>query len=256
MDVQAYLNRIGITQIENTSKKFLETLINAHLETVPFENLDVIAKKPLKLDSASLFQKIVINLRGGFCYELNGLFYQLLSEIGFDVKIGAAYVYNSKEQRYSYIENVYDHMILAVQLNQLYLVDVGFGDSIRKPIALPNGHVEDVSGLYRIVRLNSSKKIYELQYRRYNHDWIPQYHFNLIFLQLKNFNYSCHWTETSPESHFTQQAVTTIATSNGRITLVDQSLTITTDKNKEKKQITDAETRKKFMKEYFGISVV
>lgn len=253
MDVQVYLSRIGITQIKKPSYTFLETLINAHLETVPFENLDVIAKKPLKLDIASLFQKIVADFRGGFCYELNGLFYQLLHDLRFDVKIGAAYVYNNKEQRYSYIENVYDHMVLFVQLNQMYLVDVGFGDSFRKPIALLNGHVEDVSGIYQVVPLNSSKNIYELQHRQHNHDWIPQYHFSLVSLQLTEFNYSCHWTETSPESHFTQQSVTTIATSNGRITLADQSLTITRDNNKEKIKIIEIETRKKIMKKYFKI---
>ena len=252
MDVQAYLERIDISQM-TPNYLFLEKLMNAHLRTIPFENLNVMAKKTLKLDQDALFEKIVGQSRGGFCYELNGLFSTLLHALGFEVNIGAAYVFDDKKQKYSYVEDVYDHMVLFVQLERLYLVDVGFGDSVRTPISLPNGQVEDVSGQYRVVPTNPAKNAYELQQKQYKGTWMPLYQFNLNYLTVNDFKYSCRWTETSPESHFTQRAVTTIATKTGRITLTDHILTITTDKKKEKTTINNNETRKQMLKKHFGI---
>ena len=79
-----YLRRIGIekTDIELTLKN-LKALQRQHLLRVPFENLDIHWKRPINLDNKEFYEKIVGEKRGGFCYELNGLFFELLSEIGF-----------------------------------------------------------------------------------------------------------------------------------------------------------------------------
>ncbi len=66
------------------SLKFLQ---RQHLLTVPFENLDIHWKRPIVLDGNHFYDKIIGDKRGGFCYELNGLFYELLAEIGFQNKI-------------------------------------------------------------------------------------------------------------------------------------------------------------------------
>ena len=95
--------------------------------------------------------------------------------------------------------------------------------------------------------------IKSLQHKQNNGTWIPQYHFSLKYLTVKDFIYSCHWTETSPVSHFTQRAVTTIATRTGRITLTDTNLTITNGEQKEKSMINTIDTRNTILKKYFGI---
>ena len=62
----------------------------AHLLAVPFENLDIHLGRPISLDQDALFGKIVTRRRGGFCYELNGLFALLLRELGFEVTLLSA----------------------------------------------------------------------------------------------------------------------------------------------------------------------
>ena len=73
-NADAYLDRIGLTRPITVNIEGLCQLQYAHLMRVPFENLDIHLGRPIRLDLASFFEKIVIRRRGGFCYELNGLF--------------------------------------------------------------------------------------------------------------------------------------------------------------------------------------
>ncbi len=87
MDRDLYLARIGFVGRAVLTLACLEELCRFHLGSVPFENFDIHLGVPLRLDEASLFRKIVSRRRGGFCYELNGLFGWLLRDIGFEVEI-------------------------------------------------------------------------------------------------------------------------------------------------------------------------
>src|SRR4029079_10924309 len=90
MDVQAYLDRINYRGERAPTAATLRELHRTHLLAVPFENLDIHLGRPIVLDQAALFDKIVRRRRGGFCYELNGLFALLLRELGFEVTLLAA----------------------------------------------------------------------------------------------------------------------------------------------------------------------
>src|SRR6476660_7309603 len=90
MDVQAYLRRINYHGEQAPTAAVLRDLHRAHLLAVPFENLDIHLGRPIVLDQAALFDKIVRRRRGGFCYELNGLFGLMLRQLGFDVTLLAA----------------------------------------------------------------------------------------------------------------------------------------------------------------------
>src|ERR1043165_7896848 len=85
MNIPAYLDRINYRGPLNADAETLRQLHVAHLRNVPFENLSIHAHEPIVLDDDSLFEKIVTRRRGGFCYELNGLFAALLRTIGFQV---------------------------------------------------------------------------------------------------------------------------------------------------------------------------
>ncbi len=85
METGAYLDRIGFTEPVKPDARTLRGLQTAHMRNVPFENLDIELKRPIRLDEGSLWKKIVVEKRGGFCYELNGLFAWLLKQIGFHV---------------------------------------------------------------------------------------------------------------------------------------------------------------------------
>ena len=95
MNIQLYFERIKYEGLTDTTFEVLSKLQELHLMNVPFENLDI--QNHIKIDLDNLFNKIVVRKRGGFCYELNGLFYQLLKEIGFAAKMVSARVYTNKK---------------------------------------------------------------------------------------------------------------------------------------------------------------
>ena len=91
-----YLKRIGIKDTKEVGISRLRRLHQHHLSHVPFENLDIQNQIPISLETEDLFNKIVHNHRGGFCYELNYLFHQLLNALGYSTKVIAARIYNDQ----------------------------------------------------------------------------------------------------------------------------------------------------------------
>ncbi len=85
MDIKAYLDRIDYHGPLEPTAETLRQLHRAHMLAVPFENLDIHLDRPIMLDDAALFSKIVERRRGGFCYEMNGLFAALLGALGFRI---------------------------------------------------------------------------------------------------------------------------------------------------------------------------
>src|SRR5918996_1064044 len=132
MDVNAYLERIDYRGPLAPSAETLRRLHVAHLLAVPFENLSIHAAEPVVLEDDSLFDKVVARRRGGFCYELNGLFAALLRALGFHVEMLSAAV----ARRDGGFGPEFDHMTLLVTLEERWLADVGFGDSFVEPLLL------------------------------------------------------------------------------------------------------------------------
>src|SRR5512138_694480 len=135
MDIPRYLTRIQYFRPIKPDVQTLQGLHLAHLLHVPFENLDIGLKRPIRLEEEALWNKIVVQGRGGFCYELNGLFGAFLREIGFDVTYLNARVYNREGK----LGIPFDHLALLVQIPGQpgrWLADVGFGDSFLEPLNL------------------------------------------------------------------------------------------------------------------------
>jgi len=110
MDITAYLQRINYRGSLAPSAQTLRELQLAHLFAVPFENLSIHSAEPIVLNDDALFEKIVLRRRGGFCYELNGLFAALLRQLGFEVTMLSAGVNNSE----GVFGPDFDHMTLLV----------------------------------------------------------------------------------------------------------------------------------------------
>jgi N-hydroxyarylamine O-acetyltransferase len=247
LSVEKYLERIGIKRIEKPSLEFLARLQLAHLYSIPFEDLDIPDRSRIILDIERIYNKIVPAKRGGFCYELNGLFHWLLTQLGFQVDMLSARVYNHQKQE---LGPEFDHMTLLVHLDKDYLVDVGFGDSFRIPIEMPDGECTDISGRYKLFPVDQTN--YELM--KYEEgEWKLQYSFKNIPYKFSDYSEMCNFQQLNPSSHFRTRMKCTIATPTGRITLSDSSLTITENGNKEKKLITTEEDFYNLLINYFGI---
>lgn len=156
MNVDAYLDRIGYAGPRAPEAATLRALHRAHLLAVPFENLDIALGRPLALDEAALFDKIVRRGRGGFCYELNSLFAALLRALGFDVALLSARVLTDGQPGPEF-----DHMTLLVQRPadagapgpQRCLADVGFGASFLEPLPPDSPDLQrQAPGIFRVSR--------------------------------------------------------------------------------------------------------
>src|ERR1017187_1683598 len=135
MDVEAYLRRIQYDGPREPSLETLRELHRQHLFTVPFENLDIALRNPIQLDPELIYQKVVLRGRGGYCYELNGLFHELLEALGFTVCMLSAQV---RRDDGSFGPD-FDHMLLKATLDEPWIADVGFGDSFVDPLPLVPG---------------------------------------------------------------------------------------------------------------------
>lgn len=250
MDIDAYVRRINYDGSLAPTAQTLRELQVAHLLTVPFENLSIHAGELIVLDDESLFRKIVGRGRGGFCYELNGLFAALLRELGFNVNMVSAGAANTE----GIFGPDFDHMALIVILEERWLVDVGFGDSFREPLLL-DARSEQVQGkrTYKIIP-DGAHLI--LRLREGNGEWKNQYRFTLQPYSYADYAEMCRYHQTSPQSHFTRARICSKATPDGRITLSEMRLIkTTTGKERQEQVLTNDEEYAAALRENFGIVI-
>src|SRR5262245_26196567 len=233
MDVEAYLKRIDYRGPLQQDFETLRQLHLAHLLQVPFENLSIHAREPIVLNDTALFEKIVTRRRGGFCYELNGLFAALLRELGFEVAMLSAQVANDQGE----FSRDFDHMTLMVGIKPArWLADVGFGDSFIEPLALETERENrQRESTYRIVCQNERMLLEQAK----DSGWKPQYRFSLIPYQYSDYVEMCQYHQTSPDSHFTRQRICSRLTTRGRISLSDMRFIVIEDAQREVRVITN-----------------
>lgn len=249
MDLQAYLNRIDFYDTLSPNKDVLYKLQKHHLLNIPFENLDIHYGTKISLSINDIYRKVVVRKRGGFCYELNGLFHQLLMGIGFNAKLISARVH-TKNGEYS---PEYDHMAIIVNLeNQDYLVDVGFGKFSLEPLKLElNRKIIDSYGEFQFDKYSVDYyRINELK----NNDLISQYIFQNEERELYEFQERCEFHQTNEDSHFTKKKLISIAKPNGRLTLNNSLLKITRFGIEEEIEFNESEFEEK-LEQYFDIEL-
>ncbi|MDQ3805540.1 MAG: arylamine N-acetyltransferase [Acidobacteriota bacterium] len=248
MDINAYLERMNYRGPVAPTAETLRRLQVAHLLTVPFENLSIHAGQPVVLEDGALFAKIVEGRRGGFCYEVNGLFAALLRALGFDVQMLSAGVARAGGG----FGPDFDHMALLVTLEERWLADVGFGDSFLEPLLLDErGEQKQGARAYRIVP-DGAHLI--LMRREGGGEWEAQYRFTLQPYQYSDFAEMCRYHQTSPQSHFTRGRVCSRATREGRVTLSEMRLITTVEGGgRQERTLTDGEEYAAMLREHFGI---
>ena len=248
VQTDAYLRRINWTGPVAVGAATLRRLHVAHLRAVPFENLSIHWREPIVLTDDALFEKIVTRGRGGFCYELNGLFGALLRALGFEVSMLSAGV----ATRDGGFGPDFDHMVLAVQLEERYLVDVGFGDSFLEPLRLDE-RGDQVEG-DRAYRIEPDGARLVLSRREHGGHWAPQYRLGLDAYEYGDYEGMCQYHQTSPQSHFTQQRICSLATPEGRVTVSGMKLITTRGRDRQERAIENADEQAHLLRERFGIS--
>ncbi len=248
MNLDRALDRIGYDSVRTPSLAALTALQRAFLLAVPFENLDIHLRRPITVGSEHAFAKIVGAHRGGWCYECNELFAEMLTAIGFRVTMLSARM--ALDGR---LGPEFDHMVLQVDLETPYLVDVGNGESCRAPLRFDGANESSAEG--KSYRVESRGDGLALIFREAAGDWRPRFVFDTTPRRRDEFAEMCRYHQTSPDSIFTQQRLVTLATSEGRLTLVDRRFTRTGGDRPQERQLgSDAEYRQ-CLREQFGIAL-
>jgi N-hydroxyarylamine O-acetyltransferase len=246
MDVKAYLRRIEYDGPHDPSPGTLRNLHRQHLFTVPFENLDIPMGVPIDLDVDRLYEKIVVRRRGGFCYELNGLFGALLMALGFQVHMLSARV----RREDGGFGPEFDHMLLKVTLDKPWLMDVGFGDSFVDPIVFHSGGADQVNG-HRYVVLPGLDE-WELL-REDAQGQVPLYAFRDVPHGLTEYRPMCEFHQHSPESHFTKSWICSRATPDGRVTVANMCLITSRADKREEVPLSTEDDLRRCLKELLGV---
>lgn len=249
VDVEAYLRRIDYRGNREPSIETLRALHLAHMRAVPFENIDIYFKRRrLDLDEAAFFDKVVCERRGGFCYELNGLFAWLLRQLGFDVHYLSGRVVDKGVEGPEF-----DHLLLFVPVEgRRMLADVGFGDSSRSPLDLDEaGPQGDPPGAWKIE--HDADGDCTMSGRGAGDKWSPAYRFTLRSRQFEEFAEMCLHHQVSPDSHFTQGHVCSKPTAEGRITVSGNRLIVMRDGKRTITRVSDDAAWRALLRDSFGV---
>lgn len=248
--LNAYFDRI---HYKGSSDATLETLMEIHRlhpKYIPFENLNPLTGKKVSLKIEDIFEKLVESKRGGYCFEQNTLFKEMLTAIGFKVSgLWGRVVWNND----SMIVPARTHMLLLLLLDgQQYIADVGFGSmTLTAPLLFSSDIVQETQhGIFRIIQ---KEKFYILQVLQQK-EWRPIYHFYTEVLEPIDYEVANWYVSTHPNSHFTKQLIATKVDDDGRYALNNNMLTIRYDSGrKESFELPSKEEIIETLQKVFGI---
>jgi N-hydroxyarylamine O-acetyltransferase len=252
----AYLRRIGYDGPLTPSAETLRGIVQAHLLAVPFENLDIVPLgRPIRLEPDALFEKIVLNRRGGFCYEVNGLFSLLLRRLGFEVTLATA----QWPTEDGGLTPIFDHMVLLVRCpgeSVRWLADVAAGrQSTARPLRLEldvQQFLPESGVTYRFTQDGNYTRLSSLTP---DGEWAQVYSFTEIPRQYADFVERCAYHQTSPDSHFTQSILCSLATPEGRLTIAGDRLITTIDGERQEQEIRNEAELRELLLTHFGIDL-
>ncbi len=218
LPVDRYLERIGYSGSLELNEKTLFDVHEAHSFSVPYENLEIMAKKPLSLAVESLYDKIVVRRRGGYCFELNGIFSWLLAKLGFAPReYFGRWIWGEPLK-----VPMKRHRISKVVVDGTpYICDVGVGVPTNvRPFVFEVGLVQEQCGLrFRIIE--DDVLGFVVQRQSGGGDWEHFYSFTEDIAQPIDFYYAHYWCTTNENSIFLNNTMVHMPTKNGRNTIAD-----------------------------------
>lgn len=250
IDVLKYLERINYTGSFDCTIETLFALQEAHYITVPYENFDILAGIPISLELSDLYRKIVLERRGGYCFELNGLFAVLLRGLGYNVT-----EYFSRYLRDEPPLPMPRHRILVVNIqDKRYFTDVGVGGVVpRWPLALDSGMEQQQNNETYRHKLDPILGNVIQEFR--NGRWLNYVSFTNEPAYPVDFIATNYWCQYAKESIFNNEPMAAILTPNGRVTMFGQEVRIFSQDGVKVIPVNNQDEFKKLAKEWFGVSV-
>ena len=249
-DLPSYFRRIAYTGNAAADTTTLQALMRHQLFSVPFENLDVQAGQVVSLEPEHIADKLLRRGRGGYCYEVNGLFAMALEALGIPYQFVAArpMFYAARRPR--------THMALVAEVDgRRWLCDLGFGSyGIRAPIDLDELDT-DIAQDIDTFRLTRDERGEYLLQAKVEGVWANQYGFDLSPQEWIDFVPANYLNSTHPEAIFVQKLLVVLHRPDGRLILLGDMLKTVTQGRVEKRQLAEREVAQ-VLDECFGLSAV
>ena len=247
LDLEAYLARIGYTGRLQPDPAVLEAIHLAHATHIPFENLDILLKRPIRLDLSSLQAKLVTGRRGGYCFEQNLLFSAVLQRLGFSVtQLAARVLYRNRRNLPR------THMLLRVDVEGTsWLADVGFGiEGLLLPVPFGGAReVHQFAWTYRAVEAGGEWILQSLR----NGSWMDLYSFSLEPQLAIDFEPANHYTATHPDSRFVRTLTAQLPTPDVRYMLRNRELVLDRGATVTRRVLADDDELLAVLAEIFGL---
>lgn len=248
-DCDAYLQRIGYNGKLAPTANTLIALHHAQLYTIPFENFDIHLGREINLHPEAIFNKIIKKNRGGYCFELNGLFQMALNSMGFDVRalLARVHITGTASGR--------GHQIGLVTIEgRQWITDVGFGgDTPRAPIPLElnqpvihdgqKTHLVDAGNFGIMLQIEKDD------------EWIDLYSFDLNHVFPADIDLGNYYTSHHPDVLFVFARVAALPVENGVHTLFNKTLTDMVAGNESVHELSEGQPYISALKNHFGIEL-
>lgn len=246
-DISTYFKRINYTGPAAGDTGTLHALMRHQLFAIPFENLDVQAGKIVSLAPDDIADKLLTPGRGGYCYEVNGLFAMALEALGIPYRFVAA------RPMFYPVRRPKTHMALIAEVeSRQWLCDLGFGSyGIRAPMALDTLDV-DIAQDFDTFRLSRSAEGEYLLQAKVAGEWARQYGFDLTPQEWIDFVPANYLNSTHPDAIFVQKRVVVQHRPEGREILLGNMLKTITAKGTETRQLAEDDIPR-ILKERFAL---
>jgi len=249
--IAAYLRRIGYNGDLVPNYDTLHALQLQHLQTVPYENLDIMRGIPLSLKTEDIYDKVVTRGRGGYCFELNALFAWLLRSIGFEVTdLMARFLFREGD-----IIPMRRHRVLKVSIEGTdYLADVGVGIMTpRMPLTITNNHVSEQNGEKYLLQMEDF--LGYVLYEWHKGTWRKLYSFTEEPQIEDDFIGISYYCETHPGSFFKTMDMVHIITDKGRKSIAGRELKLFTPEGVKAIVPANDKVFHELLHEHFGIKL-
>jgi N-hydroxyarylamine O-acetyltransferase len=250
VDLDSYFARIGYHGERAPTLATLNAIARAHVETIPFENLDVLLGRRIDLDLRAIERKIVHERRGGYCFEQNAFFLEVLGGLGFEARPLSARVRYQRPRDYTPART---HLFVRVELDTSWLVDVGVGSmSMASAIRLDTDEPQPTPHESRRLVREGGLIYHQVQL---GGDWHDVYDFTLEEMPLIDREVANWYTSTHPESQFRQRLNVARALPEGRrVSLLNREFTVRgRDGHAERRMIESPDELLAVLAEQFGL---
>lgn len=250
-DLDAYFQRIGYAGPRTAAEAVLFAIQGGHSRSIPFENLDVLLGRGIRIDLPSIAQKLIHERRGGYCFEQNALLAAALRSLGFEV---TPFIARVRWQVPADVATPQTHMLLRVKSEgREYLADAGFGSmSLAQPLYFEFDREQTHASLEprRLVRRGDLV----VQQAFVENTWGDVYLFRLEPAAAIDFEVGNWFTSTHPQSRFVQNLIVARLAQDRRFTLLNRELTIRDRSGAmEKRQLESPTELLQVLAECFGL---